>query len=739
MTNYPRKIDDNSSLPTVIDLVTPVQGVVFNRLRDTIVAVETELGTSPSGVYGTVASRFLNIENTIGNLRIIELQNDLGGTLENPQVIGIHGRPISDAPLTSGDVLMWNGIAWVPSPALVDNVFIAGGDLAGNGVSQTVIGINGRPVSATAPTIGQVLEWDGTKWAPTSGEAPSGPATGDLSGNYPSPTVSKIDGYSVPAGGYIGNALQISGPGILSYAAINLAGGSNYISGVLPTGNQALQSITLTGDATSSGGTTASASTSVVAIRGKTLASSLASIGAGQNGYVLTWVNGSTDWEAQPAPATTSVTMGGDISGSSSSAEVIGILNKALPSLPVSDGYLNYTGSAWQFSALTIPTTLPPSGAASGDLSGSYPGPTVAKIQGNSVDSTSLGATQDGYILTWKNGSSEWIAQPAPATTSVTMAGDVTGSSNANTVVKIQGISVSNSTPLDGYVLTYSSAGSDWIGKINNSALAIYGDGSDGAFTCDGTATFASVFSTTGSAPNFVYTQIREPYFTNFTISSGKIVNCGGFRLFVNGTFTCNGNYNSNGGNASSSVDGVAGGGGSSSAWRLAGGYAGANGGTQNAVGGDGSAGQSANFGPGSIYPAIPPTANYGGWRDLSIMQGWIMGTGSASPTPINIRGGNGGSRAGRFGTCGGGGGVTIVIASTLAGSGSITANGGQGHLDNSYGDSGGNGGGGLVVLVTNSNGSTVSVTANGGAAYTAGGNPTVLVGGTGIVLQFTA
>lgn len=46
--------------------------------------------------------------------------------------------------------------------------FTAGGDLSGTNTVQTVIGIEGRPVSAAAPTNGQVLTWvsaDG-QWEP---------------------------------------------------------------------------------------------------------------------------------------------------------------------------------------------------------------------------------------------------------------------------------------------------------------------------------------------------------------------------------------------------------------------------------------------------------------------------------------------------------------------------------------------------------------------------------------------
>ena len=130
----------------------------------------------------------------------------------------------------------------------------AGGDLSGGYPNPTVVGIQHVPVVSTVPTAGQGLVFNGTQWAPTA--VISGSAGGDLSGLYPNPTVAKIDGASVPAAGSLttGNVLQVSGASSLIYAPLNLAGGVNFVTGILPAGNQAAQS--MGGDVS---GTTASA------------------------------------------------------------------------------------------------------------------------------------------------------------------------------------------------------------------------------------------------------------------------------------------------------------------------------------------------------------------------------------------------------------------------------------------------------------------------------------------------
>lgn len=110
--------------------------------------------------------------------------------------------------------------------------FTAAGDLSGSSSSQTVIGLQGRGVSSTLPTHGQALVFLGTTWTPTT-------IAGDLQGSAANPAVIKINGVSVPAGSSLttGNSLYVNGGTSMNYSALNLAGGSGWVTGVLPSAN----------------------------------------------------------------------------------------------------------------------------------------------------------------------------------------------------------------------------------------------------------------------------------------------------------------------------------------------------------------------------------------------------------------------------------------------------------------------------------------------------------------------
>lgn len=197
----------------------------------------------------------------------------------------------------------------------------AGGDLAGNYASPTVVGFRGRPVSASAPTTGDVYTFDGSTWIPQ-------------------------------AGGGSGGATLAAGTGL---------SGGDYDGSTGRTW------------------TVSYGTTSATACRGDDARLS--------------------DARAPTAHASTHATGGTDALSLSGAQIATGTV--AYGRLPV--GTTANTIAAGDDSRLS--DSRAPSGSASGDLTGSYPGPTVAKLRGRSVAAT---APTDGQALIWDNAGTTW-------------------------------------------------------------------------------------------------------------------------------------------------------------------------------------------------------------------------------------------------------------------------------------------------------------------------------------------
>lgn len=135
-----------------------------------------------------------------------------------------------------------------------------------------------------------------------------------------------------------------------------------------------------------------------------------------------------------------------------------------------------------------------PSGPSGGDLSGSYPNPTVAKIQGRTVNAS---APTNGQYYSWDNGASQWIPTDFPTSLppSGSAGGDLTGTYPNPTIDKLQGepITIFSSGPKDGDVLFYKGSTDSWTNSqiaINDPAKAFWRMGP------------FSIYSATGQIPN---------------------------------------------------------------------------------------------------------------------------------------------------------------------------------------------------------------------------------------------
>ena len=158
----------------------------------------------------------------------------------------------------------------------------------------------------------------------------------------------------------------------------------------------------------------------------------------------------------------------GDLGGSYPAPTVTGLQGHAVPGPTGTNTNLQWSGSAYSWSAASSGFT------AAGDLSGTSSSQTVVGLQGRSLLST---APSTGNAVLW--GGSSWapgavnLAGGAGSITGTlptgnqaaqAMGGDVTGTTGAAVVAKVQGNAVSATTPTAGQLLVENSGatGSAW-------------------------------------------------------------------------------------------------------------------------------------------------------------------------------------------------------------------------------------------------------------------------------------